>query len=248
MNEHQNGSIRWLSFPLLDDAGMHHGIFQRQGGSSRVPYDSLNTSFEVQDKALHVQSNVNRITELLGIDQCITMRQRHTRSVQSVTPQSNSIIDCCDGLITHHSRLGLLSLHADCQPALFFDPVEKVLANVHCGWRGNVLDIYSETVRNLCALGCKPANILVGIGPSLGPCHAEFINYKKELPIAFWDFQVKPNHFDLWAISRYQLETAGILPHHIHCANICTYSNAKNWYSYRRERTTGRNATLACLS
>ena len=138
--------------------------------------------------------------------------------------------------------------HADCQAAIFYDPVHHALANVHSGWRGNVKNIYQTTILKMASVfGTKPQDLLVGISPSLGPQHAEFKNYKVEFPEHFWSFQVCPEYFDLWAIARHQLEEAGVLPYHIEIAGICTYANKEDCYSYRRDKVTGRHATLAML-
>ena len=139
--------------------------------------------------------------------------------------------------------------HADCQAAIFYDPEHRAIANVHCGWRGNVQNIYRETVREMRRhFASRPENILVAISPSLGPEKAEFINFKKELPEAFLPYQVKPTYFDLWAISRMQLESEGILSHHIQIASICTYSHPEDYFSFRRDnRVTGNHGTVAVL-
>ncbi len=113
--------------------------------------------------------------------------------------------------------------HADCQATIFYDPEHNAIANVHCGWRGNVQNIYRATAFEMRkTFSSKPENILVGISPSLGPEKSEFINYRKEFPESFLPYEIKPTYFDLWAISRMQLEASGILPHHIEVASICT--------------------------
>ena len=76
---------------------------------------------------------------------------------------------------------------------------------------------------------------------------ADFINYKKELPEQFLEFEVAPFYFDFWKISMWQLQLAGVLPHHIEIASKCTYSDSDNFFSYRREGVTGRNATMIWL-
>ena len=138
--------------------------------------------------------------------------------------------------------------HADCQAAIFYDPVHKALANVHCGWRGNVKNIYRVAVQKMkFTFGTNPKDLLVGISPSLGPDHSEFIHYQTEWPEEFWRFQVRPNYLDLWAIARDQLEQCGLLPHHIEVAGICTFANPQDFFSHRRDKITGRHATVAML-
>jgi YfiH family protein len=137
--------------------------------------------------------------------------------------------------------------HADCQATIIYDPVVHVVANVHSGWRGSVQNIYQKTVDYLKQQhGCKAENLLACIGPSLGPNSSEFINFKTELPETFLDFQVKPFYFDFWAISRWQLKCAGLLDHHIECAQIDTKQDSR-FFSHRRDKKTGRNAAMVIL-
>jgi copper oxidase (laccase) domain-containing protein len=96
------------------------------------------------------------------------------------------------------------------------------------------------------AFATKAADLVAAISPSLGPCCAEFVNYLTELPLAFHDYQVRPNYFDFWAISHDQLCSAGVKSENIHTANICTCCN-HDYFSYRRERETGRFASVMGL-
>jgi hypothetical protein len=150
--------------------------------------------------------------------------------------------------VTNERDVGLFIKHADCQAVIFYDPIEKALGCIHAGWRGNVKNIYGQAVGKMRHIyGSKPENLLVGISPSLGPCCGEFIHYEKEIPREFWIFQVRPFYFDLWEMARFQLLKAGILPHHIEIAPLCTSCNTADFYSYRKEKTTGNNATIVCL-
>lgn len=87
----------------------------------------------------------------------------------------------------------------------------------------------------------------MGIGPSLGPNRAEFINHKVELPSTFLPFQFKENYFDFWEISKMQLSDAGICKEHIEIAGICTYSEEDDFFSHRRDKKRGRNGTVVAL-
>ena len=68
------------------------------------------------------------------------------------------------------------------------------------------------------AFETNPNDLRAGISPSLGPCCAEFINYQSELPRSFHNYQVKPDHFNFWSISRDQLISAGVKPENIETA------------------------------
>lgn len=240
------GDLEYLVFDHLSECpNVVHGTFLKKGGVSEGPFSSLNFGITQGDSKAHVQENKRRALEALGLHSFSQLLQVHGKKV--VTAQESQLLEG-DGLITDQRGLGLMILHADCQAAIFYDPIHHALANVHAGWRGSVQNIYAETVVAMKErFGSSPQNLLVGISPSLGPNVAEFINYKTELPQAFWPFQIKPTYFDFWQISRWQLEGCGVLPHHIEIAELCTYSQTDDFFSYRRVKASGRHATLASL-
>lgn len=240
--------LSWLEFSLLQNIpGLVHGVFSRLGGASLAPFAGLNVSFDVGDNKEHVEENIQRISDVLQIPRLIFANQTHGDHIALITKDSPSLIENTDGFYTLTQGCGLVVKHADCQAALFFDPQKKILANVHCGWRGNVQNIYAKMIEKFLQLGSDPKDLLVCISPSLGPNHAEFIHYKQEFPEDFHSFQKKSSYFDLWEISKEQLKKEGVLPQNIEIASLCTYENASDFFSYRREKITGRNATVIGL-
>jgi YfiH family protein len=239
-------SLKWLSFDLLLNCPrLVHGVFLRHGGFSEGAFSSLNFGLSQGDDPNVVALNRKRAQEALGIEKIALLHQHHSNSIIEAAPDQQ---EWGDALTTQLPGLGLLILHADCQAALIYDPVEHALAAVHCGWRGSVKNIYKETVEWMKGrYGSKPENLLVGISPSLGPESAEFRSYQKELPESFWSFQCKPTYFDFWAISRWQLQACGVLSHHIEITGLCTLSNPQDFFSYRRCQKSGRHGTLATL-
>jgi len=242
-------NIEWLEFEQLQEfPEVVHGVFMRHGGESVPPFDSLNLGGGTGDDPKKIEDNRQKICRVLGLDQWVASKQVHKDHVEVVPTQKEKLETGCDGLITNQKNLALLIKHADCQAAIFFDPIQQVVANVHCGWRGNVSNIYEKTVQSLQKnFHCKPENLFVCISPSLGPNAAEFIHYKEELPENFFSYQVRPNYFDFWEISKMQLQKVGVLEYHVEIAKICTYAEGKDFFSYRRERKTGRNGTVVAL-
>lgn len=246
MKRKKSGAIEWLEFELLQDIPeIVHGVFLRHGGVSHPPFHSLNMG--LGDDPLAVIENQRRICTILGISELIHGKLVHGKHLEIV--ENEVPAECCDGLITQTKGVGLLTSHADCQAAIFYDPIHKAIANVHAGWRGNVQNIYREAVLKMeHAIGTKPEDLLVCISPSLGPDASEFKNYREELPSSFLPYQFKPYHFNLWEIARDQLEDAGVLPHHIEIACLCTFQQSQDFFSYRRDKVTGRNATIIALA
>jgi copper oxidase (laccase) domain-containing protein len=96
-----------------------------------------------------------------------------------------------------------------------------------------------------------PADLKAVISPSLGPCCAEFINHRTELPEAFHCYQRTPNFFNFWEISKKQLSENGVHEKNIAIIGRCTACD-EDYFSYRRDRKsgnreTGRNGSLIAL-
>jgi len=130
---------------------------------------------------------------------------------------------------------------ADCQAVQLFDPVQKVIANVHSGWRGSIQNIVGKCVETMKThFNCLPEDIIAGVSPSLGPCCSEFIYYKTEIPEHFWPYKDRRHHFNFWRITSDQLKDSGLPPENIELSNLCTKCNDHLFFSYRQAKQTGR--------
>ncbi|MDG4475364.1 peptidoglycan editing factor PgeF [Thiovibrio frasassiensis] len=220
--------------------------FSRQGGASAPPYCSLNVGFHVGDDAAGVLRNRAVIKEKLGLGWLVSAKQVHGNKVLVVDwlPQEDVEHAGYDALMTNIPEVGLMIQQADCQAVMLYDPQHGAVANIHSGWRGSVANIIAKTlVAMTAAYGTNPTAILAGISPSLGPCCGEFSQYHTELPLAFHAYQVRPNYFNFWGISRDQLRDSGVPTEQIEIAATCTVCD-ENYFSYRREGVTGRFASV----
>jgi len=221
----------------------------RHGGASEAPYHSRNVGLHVGDAEALVLRNRALIKEALGLPRLISAKQVHGASVLNVDWLLDADEEYAghDALMTNISDVGLMIQQADCQAIMLYDPEHGAVANIHSGWRGSVANIIAKTVAAMTmAYGTRPASLFAAISPSLGPCCGEFINYRKELPEAFHRYQVQANHFDFWAISRDQLRDSGVRSEQIEIAGRCTACDG-NYFSYRRDRITGRFASVIGL-
>jgi hypothetical protein len=246
----QMNGIVWLEFALFAPfPQLVHGTFLRHGGVSTGPAATLDLGDRDKDNPQARVENQRRVLQIMQAEHLVFPYEVHGTQIVYVD-QPPPKPPQCDALMTDKKGLALMSLHCDCQAAIFFDPKKQAIATVHCGWRGNVHNIYAKALQAMQERwDVAPEDVLVGIAPSLGPEKAEFVNYQKELPESFWPFQVKPLYFDFWRIAREQLEEAGVLPHHIEIASICNYSHPEDFFSYRRDRhITGNHGTLAMLT
>ncbi|MDF2549488.1 MAG: putative multicopper oxidase [Chlamydiales bacterium] len=231
MREIDADGFKWLEFELFASQPLSHATFTRRGG-----FDAS------QESACR-----DVLKRLLNLEQAAFCRQVHGDAIALIEESSSLWVDGADALVTARPHLGLVIRHADCQAALLYDPRHHVAAAVHAGWRGSALDIYGKTIRYLQThFGCRPEDLLVAISPSLGPTRAQFTHYQEELPKSFWPYQ-RQGYFDFWQISRWQLEAAGILPEHLQIAARCTYLNPEDYFSYRRNKESGRLATCIFL-
>ncbi|MCK4838059.1 MAG: laccase domain-containing protein [Desulfobulbaceae bacterium] len=237
-----------LQLESFDRPGLGHAFSNRSGGVSSGAFASLNVSFGVGDGRDAVHENRARLKRALGFKTMVSARQVHGNKVLVIDRDQDQDleVDGYDALITDRP-IALLIQQADCQAVILHDPVKQVVGAAHVGWRGSVLGSIGATVRAMADnFASDPADLRAAISPSLGPCCAEFVNYRRELPEWLHDFQVQPNYFDFWAISRAQLQGAGLLPVNINTAGICTCCSSDH-FSYRRSRVTGRGATVIGL-
>jgi YfiH family protein len=230
---------------------LNHEVFTRHGGISGPPYDTLNVGNGTGDTPENVQKNLQIVMGVMGTRKLGSMNQLHGKDItllRNVKPTTSPGTISGDAIISDLYNVGVLVKSADCQAIILFDPIKKVISNVHCGWRGNTLNIVADVVSRMTSdFRCKPSHILAAIGPSLGPCCSEFITYREIFPKNFNRFMVRENYFDLWQLSRWQLLEAGLKKKNIEVAGICTRCRTDLFYSYRAEGTTGRFATVVML-
>ncbi len=243
-----------LESSLFDADTITHGMFARFGGYSEAPHYALNVGFGVGDNPGNVVLNRMVVQQLLGLSSLVALDQVHGDRI-AVAVEGNSVMDDhigCDAVITSSRGIGLMIQQADCQALLLHDPRKKVIAAVHCGWRGSVRNIIAKTVQEMQRVfHTDPADLLVVISPSLGPCCAEFIHHGTELPEDFCRFLEGENHFNFWEISRDQLVAAGVQEEHIEVSGVCTACDS-DFFSHRRSvkkglKTCGRGCSVIAL-
>ena len=236
-------------FPhLAEFAELRHAVFTRRGGTSRGAFESLNVSFGLGDPDQRVQENRQRISNLLGGRPLVCIHQVHGSEVairDDGGAERPREIAVADAIVTARSGILLTVQVADCQPVLLYDPLRRVAAAVHSGWRSSLRNIIGRSVAVMRKrFGSEPQDLLAGIGPSLGPCCAEFVNYRSEIPRRLWSYKLSDNRFDFWAMSRDQLIEAGLAADRIMVSGLCTRCRTDLFFSYRGERLTGRFAAV----
>ena len=254
---------------LSKQSGIDHFVSTRIGGLSPPPYESLNLGFHVEDTAETVLQNRERLAENIGIplSDFTIPKQVHSGKVTIVTEKMrgygaadlDTAVEATDAMITDVPRLCLTVLAADCVLVLFYDPQNKIIAAVHAGWRGTVKLAAQNTAETLKQeFNCDPTELLVGIGPSIGPCHYEVgpeVITQVEDTFGSTNGYISAEtsddkgYFNLWEANKQQIIQAGIPAQNIEVAQICTYCNAHLFFSERHQKgRTGRFGAGIILS
>ncbi len=254
MEEASKASLIRGCLPGSEAACCKYAMTNRYGGQGRGNFSSNNMSFDVGDVRDVVLANRRHLKSQLNLHALLSAHQNHGTEVFCLKEQLHDDLEVngYDALVTDQVGIGLMVQQADCQAVLLFDPRQKVIAAIHCGWRGSVQNILAETVAVMVEeYGTIPPEVHGVISPSLGPCCAEFVNYKDELPSDFLHFMVRQDYFDFWKISKNQLSVAGVNSKNIDVIGNCT-SCSTDYFSYRKacQETagiTGRNSSVVYL-
>lgn len=203
--------------------------------------------------APEVLANRQQLAQLLGLRlaDMVFAQQVHADGVAVVgeaqrgkgAHERSTAMPNADALITATPDVVLVALAADCVPLLMYDPVRHVAASVHSGWRGTAVRVaYNAVMQLVKCFGVDAAHLLVGIGPSIGACcyHVgpEVVRAMRlAIPDADGllgpaDAQGNPT-FDLWEANRRLLLQAGVLPHNIEVAQLCTRCHSAQFFSAR---------------
>lgn len=251
----KSGIVPYLEFEIFDKwrEMIGHGVSLRAGGVSEGGFASLNLGICLGDSDENLAENYRRFGESTGFDMAETWmaKQEHTDGVMVVREGGRGFrepVAGVDAFITNVIGVPLVVRMADCQAVLILDPMKRVIAAVHSGWKGNAKNIIGKTVAKMKAeFGVDPADLLVGISQSLGPDHAEFENPFDELPEEMHKF-VEGNLVDLWKCSEEQLAAEGVLPENIEFSRRCTVCESEEFFSHRKGKgTEGRMAGVVFL-
>lgn len=209
-------------------------------------------------KAIKDYENLGKCIDI-KLNKMVKPNQAHTDKIQIVEkhilenePDFNlEAYDKTDGLITNKKDIALATTNADCILLLFFDPVNKVIANVHSGWRGTIQRISVKTVQKMVnKFNCKPENIICCICPSIRKCHFEVENDVKEIfEKEFKDLKIEQNNdimekqkdkekwnIDTVLINKILLKQEGLKQENIIDSGICSVCNSDLIHSYRVEK------------
>lgn len=221
----------------------------RVGGVSVAPYDALNLGAHVGDQPDAVQENRHRLVALAGLPAMPQwLNQVHGTAVARL-PLATPSTATADAAYSDTVGTVCAVMTADCLPVLFCSVSGDEVAAAHAGWRGLCAGVLEETLRNFRA---PAAQIMAWLGPAIGPQAFEVgpevrDAFMAQHPSAAQAFIPHGSKYlaDIYALARLRLQAQGVT--HIYGGDVCTVSEPGKFFSYRRDGTTGRMATLIWL-
>ena len=222
----------------------------RAGGISTGPFASFNLADHVGDNAQSVAANRLQLRALLPQLPAEPLWLRQVHGCSAVLAESVVAGIEGDASICRDEHHVCAILSADCLPLLLCDDNANVVAAAHAGWRGLASGVIETTIAGMCV---TPGRLLAWLGPAIGPQAFEvgddvrtiFVMQNAAAASAF--VALKPGKWlcNLYLLARQRLAAAGVT--RIYGGNFCTFNDADRFYSYRRDRQTGRMATLIWL-
>lgn len=220
----------------------------RQGGVSLPPFDSLNLGDHVNDDSKSVERNRCLLKEAANLPQFpLYLNQIHSTRVIEL-PYQGSDIDA-DAVYTNQPNQVCLVMTADCLPVLFAAKDGSEVAAAHAGWRGLCDGILENTVAKF---RCPPNEICAWLAPAIsakafqvgGEVVEQFCAFDPNALQAFQNDPLASGKFygDLYQIARQRLNRVGVTE--ISGGEHCTFSEKERFFSYRRDKITGRMAHL----
>lgn len=236
-------------------AGVQAASTTRQGGVSLPPFHSFNLGGHVGDAPADVAANRQQLRETLSLPaEPYWLNQIHGTAVANLDggpiPLSKAVPEA-DASITTVKDTVCAVLTADCLPVLFCDQAGTQVAAAHAGWRGLAAGVLETTVNSFTA---APEEIMVWMGPAIGPQAFEvgdevrqaFVEFDSAAAEAFVGVHSEDNEkkwtADVYQLARQRLAAVGV--NAVYGGGRCTFSEADEFYSFRRDGKTGRMASL----
>lgn len=234
----------WLVPDWPAPANVKAVITTRAGGVSRGPFASLNLGLRTGDDPRAVTDNRARLRTALP-QEPKWLKQVH--GATAIEADDLAHAPQADAGIARHAGTVCAVMVADCVPVLLCDRAGTTVAVAHAGWRGVALGVIENTVQRM---RIAPGELMAYLGPGIGPRAFEVGADVRDAflardPLAEAAFAPRTNGkwlADLFLLVRQRLVRAGLS--RVFGGGLCTYSDTARFFSYRRDRTTGRMAAL----
>ncbi len=220
----------------------------RVGGVSTGVYQGLNLGAHVGDDLSLVEQNRDWLMKQAEMPSApVWLNQTHSTVVTQVSEPTSKVLDA-DGVFTNSGYVVCSAMTADCLPVILTNSQGTQVAAVHAGWRG----LANGIVEN--ALEMFSGDVMAWLGPAIGPEAFEvgedvlqaFVDFDSKAQQAFIPRDIDGKWFaDMSKLATQRLNKAGVSQ--VFDSGLCTYQNRDDFYSYRRDGVTGRQATFIWL-
>jgi YfiH family protein len=235
---------------------INHCFFSKNRGVSEGIYSSLNCGLGSADKKENVLQNLELVSKKMGINpqDLLTMNQTHSNKVVVIDSNNKHIQRFnSDALITNQKNIAISVLTADCVPILIYDEVNHIIGSIHAGWKGAVNGIVENTLNEIVKIS-RNNKINVAIGPCIGMSNYEvgeefyskFTQQSKKNENFFLSLKKNKFLFDLRKYVNSRFNEFGV--NHIENIDFDTFSENKNFFSYRRSKQMGEKDYGRCIS
>ncbi len=245
--------MAWITPDWPAPANIRACITTRVGGVSSSPYSSLNLGLHVGDKPEDVTANRQTLAAQLMLPrEPQWLEQVHGAKV--IKALGDGLVRTADGSYSSQPGQACLVMTADCLPILLCDKQGSQVAALHCGWRSLAKGIVGRALQKFSAAS---DDLLAYMGPAIAQPHFEVgidvleaffkagrnAAHQEQIAAAFKPGN-RPLHFyaDIYALARAELKALGVTQ--VYGGDFCTYAEAERFYSYRRDKITGRMASL----
>ena len=236
-------------------------ITTRSGGVSRGPYATMNLGFATANRVTGddiacLAENRRRLDRHLPSSP-VWLDQVHGTAVATLegaaVAAARAAPPTADAAVTRERGVVCAVLTADCLPVLLADRAGRAVGIAHAGWRGLAGGVLEATIDALAALGVGSGDLAAWLGPAIGPAAFEvgadvveaFCAADAGAAACFVPHADGKWRADLYGLARRRLAAAGVGA--VTGGGFCTHADAARFYSFRRERETGRMAALVWL-
>lgn len=234
MDYHTEG---FYTSPLFDSQGIIHGFGTRSFGMNKLKM-ILEKRFNLKDRLFIPQT-----------------RQVHGTDFRYFKKDDPDILYSGDAWLTDQGGVLCYVKTADCLPLLIYDRSMKVIAAVHCGWRGIAASIITKVLSEMFRRGSRPGDIIAAAGPRIRRnCYkvgGELIDSFQEDAKTSEGIFLKEGdeiYFSLFKAAKEELRICQIREENIDASSLCTYCSDEKFFSYRRDpEENGRHINFIVL-
>ena len=248
----RDAGLDWIVPDWPAPANVRAFATTRAGGVSAGPCATMNLSRNSHADPTALAENRRRFEAFLP-GKPAWLDQVHGAAVARLT-RAASPAPVADAAVTGEQGVVCAILTADCLPVLFADRAGTAVGIAHAGWRGLAAGVLEATVAALCDLGAEPDDVIAWLGPAIGPAAFEvgedvfsaFCTKDPGAAACFAPHRPGKWHADLYGLARLRLARRGVT--RVHGGGYCTFTDSARFFSFRRERESGRMATAIWLA